>query len=221
MFELSLNIMDIAQNSIRADAKNVAIRIGVDAREDMMRIEIEDDGSGMGSEALQAAADPFYTTRTTRKVGLGLPYFAMVAGMCDGGLDISSEPGEGTCVTATMRLSHIDRAPLGDMGQTVALLAGANPGVDFVYELSVMEASVGEGESGFRERGAQKPGSSERDAQENGSRERGSQERKFRFDSREVKAILDGVGIGTPEVVVYMEGYINESMQTLTGGIEL
>ena len=206
MYELSLNIMDIAQNSIRANARNVAVRVGVDVRGDMMRIEVEDDGEGMGDEARRAALDPFYTTRDTRKVGLGLPYFGMVAGMCGGELDVRSKPGEGTRVAATMRLSHIDRAPLGDMGQTVALLAGANPGVEFVYELDVRAAGPGEG-----------PG----EAQDGGPGEGPGEGRRFVFDTREVKAILGGVCIGTPEVVVYMEEYINQSMLSVTGGVEL
>ncbi|MDR3120387.1 MAG: ATP-binding protein, partial [Clostridiales bacterium] len=82
MFELSLNVMDIAQNSVRAQAKLVTIRIGLDEARDFMRIEIEDDGTGMSEETRGAALDPFYTTRTTRKVGLGLPYFEMAAKMC-------------------------------------------------------------------------------------------------------------------------------------------
>jgi hypothetical protein len=206
MYELSLNIMDIAQNSIRANAKNVTVRVDADAREDRMRVAVEDDGDGMGDEALRAASDPFYTTRTTRKVGLGLPYFEMVAGMCGGTMDVWSKLGEGTRVAATMRISHIDRAPLGDMGQTVALLAGANPDVDFAFELSV----TGQG-------GEQGAVLGEQGAVLNEQVE----ERKFRFDTREIKAVLDGVGIDTPEVVVYMENYINESILSVTGGVEL
>jgi hypothetical protein len=138
----------------------------------------------MSEETRRAALDPFYTTRTTRKVGLGLPYFEMAAKMCEGEFSVWSELGRGTRVTATFRISHIDRAPLGDMGQTVALLAGANPGIEFVYELS-----------------------------------RGGE--CFTFDTREIKELLDGVGIDTPEIVVYMEGYINENAEKIIGGIAL
>ncbi|MDR1440551.1 MAG: HAMP domain-containing histidine kinase [Clostridiales bacterium] len=184
MYELSLNIMDIAQNSIRAEASLVEISVSVDEGRDVMGISIADDGKGMAEAQVRAATDPFFTTRTTRKVGLGLPYFEMSARMCGGDFGIRSKPGEGTTVTATFRISNIDRAPLGDMGQTMALLAGANPGVDFVYRLS-------------RGGGA------------------------FAFDTREIKEALDGVGIGTPEVIVYMEGYINENSEDLLGGLEL
>jgi hypothetical protein len=184
MFELSLNIMDIAQNSIRAGASLVEIGVDVDEGRDMMGISVSDDGTGMGEEQKRAAMDPFYTTRTTRKIGLGLPYFEMVARMCGGDFGIWSEPGEGTKVSATFRISHIDRAPLGNMGQTVALLAGANPGIDFAYELS-----------------------------------RGGG--RFAFDTREIKELLDGVDISTPEIVVYMEGYINENSEILLGGLAL
>jgi len=184
MYELSLNVMDIVQNSIRAHTKNVAVSVDVDDASDMLKIVIEDDGDGMSEEVRRAVSDPFFTTRTTRKVGLGVPYYEMAARMCGGEFDLWSEQGVGTRVSASFRLSHIDRAPLGNMGQTFALLAGANPDVEFVYSLR-------RGEDGFV------------------------------FDTREIKELLDGVGIDTPEVIVYMEGFINESTQNITGGISL
>ena len=184
MYELSLNIMDIAQNSIRANAKRVVVDIDVDETRDFLNIAIDDDGDGMDEAMREAVTDPFFTTRTTRKIGLGLPYYEMAAKMSGGGFDIQSEPGVGTRVSASFGISHIDRAPLGNTGQTFALLAGANPGVEFIYTLT---------------RGAD----------------------SFVFDTRQIKELLDGVSIDAPEVIVYMEEYINENVKNIIGEIEL
>jgi hypothetical protein len=135
MQELSLNILDITENSVRAQARLIQIIVTALPESDELRIEIEDDGKGMDAEMARGATDPFYTTRTTRKVGLGLPYLKMNAELTEGDMNIHSVPGSGTKVSAVFGLKHIDRAPLGDMGQTVALLAGANPELDFVYTL--------------------------------------------------------------------------------------
>ncbi|MDR2162710.1 MAG: ATP-binding protein [Clostridiales Family XIII bacterium] len=140
MRELSLNILDIAENSVKAGAKLVRVTVEAVPAEDSLVLTVCDDGSGMDAEMAARAADPFSTTRTTRKVGLGLPYLKMNAGMTGGSMEIESEAGKGTKVTATFVLGHIDRVPLGDMGQTMALLAGANPEMDFVYELCVRGA---------------------------------------------------------------------------------
>ena len=184
MYELSLNVMDIVQNSIRANARLITVLVDVDEERDMLEIVIEDDGDGMSEETRRAVTDPFFTTRTTRKVGLGLPYYEMVATMCGGEFELWSEKGKGTRVSASFGISHIDRAPLGNMGQTMALLAGANSEIDFVYTLS-----------------------------------RGGE--RFTFDTREVKGLLDGVPIDNPEIIMYMEGYVNENSLKLTGGITL
>ncbi|MDR3225956.1 MAG: ATP-binding protein [Clostridiales Family XIII bacterium] len=136
MQELSLNILDIAENSVRAGALLVRIEVKTLQADDRMEIIITDDGKGMDEATAQGAADPFYTTRTTRKVGLGLPYMKMNAELTGGTMKIESSPGVGTKVAASFGLGHIDRIPLGDMGQTMSILAGANPEMDFVYELN-------------------------------------------------------------------------------------
>ncbi len=133
MQELSLNILDIAQNSVRAGATLIQIRVEQDTRRDFMSIEIEDNGCGMTPEQVAHVVDPFYTTRTTRKVGLGVPFFKMAAQMANGEFSIRSAPGEGTLVRGTFVNSHIDRMPLGDMAETVSCLSGCNPDLDFVY----------------------------------------------------------------------------------------
>ena len=137
MRELSLNILDIAQNSLSAGAGLVTLTVDEDSGADSLTLRVEDDGRGMDADTLQRVRDPFYTTRTTRKVGMGIPLFRMAAEMTGGSLDIVSEPGKGTAVTASFSLSHIDRMPLGDMAGTVTALIRLNPGVDFVYRHTV------------------------------------------------------------------------------------
>ena len=133
MRELSLNVLDIAQNSIAAGATRIELTVDVASTEDRLTIGIADNGCGMTPEQIAQVRDPFYTTRTTRKVGMGVPLFRMAAEMAGGGLAITSAPGKGTHVTATFQLSHIDRLPLGDMHGTVTALIRLNPHLDFVY----------------------------------------------------------------------------------------
>lgn len=137
MRELSLNVLDIAQNSIAAGATCIELTVDVSLQEDRLTIRIADNGCGMTPEQIAQVRDPFYTTRTTRKVGMGVPLFRMAAEMAGGSLTITSAPGEGTCVTATFQLSHIDRLPLGDMRGTVMALVRLNPHLDFVYRYTV------------------------------------------------------------------------------------
>ena len=113
MRELSLNVLDIAQNSLSAGATLVEITVTEETAADRLIIAIGDNGRGMTPEQVRRVSDPFYTTRTTRKVGMGIPLFRMAAEMAGGSLDIDSVPGEGTRVTAAFGLSHIDRMPLG------------------------------------------------------------------------------------------------------------
>lgn len=131
--ELSLHVLDIVQNSIAAGARTVDVTVSEDEASDLLTIEVVDDGAGIPSDILESVLDPFYTSRTTRKVGLGLPLFREAARAAGGDLDIESWPGRGTKVRATFRMSHIDRAPLGDMAETVALLVVCNPDVRFRY----------------------------------------------------------------------------------------
>lgn len=133
MQELSLNVLDVAENSVRADASLVEITVEEDTAADRLTIVIRDNGKGMTQEQVRAVIDPFYTTRTTRKVGLGIPFFRMAAQLSGGDLDIQSRVGEGTTVTATFGLTSIDRMPLGDMNGTVAALVQCNPRIDWVY----------------------------------------------------------------------------------------
>lgn len=137
MRELSLNVMDIAQNSISAGAKLIGIDVSENPVQDELCITIRDNGKGMSGEQVKRVTDPFFTTRTTRKVGLGIPLFKMEAEMTGGSFFISSEPGKGTVVTARFVPSHVDFIPLGDINSTVLLLITCNPDLDFVYHRSV------------------------------------------------------------------------------------
>lgn len=133
MRELSLNVMDVAQNSVRAEASVVRISVTESDKDDRLTIEIADNGCGMTQEQVQQVIDPFFTTRTTRKVGLGVPLFKLSAEQTGGSFDIQSEKGKGTTTTASYVKSHVDMTPLGDINSTVKILIQCNPDIDFVY----------------------------------------------------------------------------------------
>ena len=137
MRELSMHILDLAQNSIVANATLIEIEVIADTVADTLKIAIRDNGKGMSAEFLARIEDPFTTTRTTRRVGLGIPMFAEAAHSCDGDLAVQSKQGKGTTVEATFKLSHIDRAPLGDIASTLIALIAANPDIDIVYKQQV------------------------------------------------------------------------------------
>jgi anti-sigma regulatory factor (Ser/Thr protein kinase) len=133
MKDISLHILDITQNSISAGASMIRIEICEDTERDSLTIWIRDDGRGMNQDDVKMATDPYFTTRTTRNVGLGLPLLMHQAEQAGGRLDISSQPGKGTEVMACFMLSHIDRPPLGDIAGVIKILIGANPDLDFIY----------------------------------------------------------------------------------------
>ena len=134
MEDLSLHILDIAENATAAGADLVKIIIVQDTERDRLQIVIRDNGRGMDRDMLEKAGDPFFTTRTTRRVGLGLSLLRQATREAEGDFFITSKPGQGTEVRATFQASHIDRKPLGDMGSTLVSLILGNPEVDFVYE---------------------------------------------------------------------------------------
>ncbi len=133
MTEISLHILDIAQNSIKASASLVEISISESTQDNTFVVEIADNGCGMDADFLKDVVSPFRTTRTTRKVGMGLSLFKAAAEQTGGSFSIASEPGGGTTVTAVFVRDSIDRQPLGDMAGTMAALVGGSPDVDFVY----------------------------------------------------------------------------------------
>jgi len=133
MTELSLNVLDVANNSISAKADFIEISICIHRDTDSLRITITDNGCGMTKEQLAKVEDPFFTTRTTRNVGLGVPFFKQAALSTGGSFTIESEIGVGTKVIAVFGLSHIDRMPIGDMNSTIYTLITLNTQIDFLY----------------------------------------------------------------------------------------
>ncbi len=134
MEEIALHILDVAENSIAASASLIEVRVVEDEAADMMTVEMADDGKGMTAEMLESVRDPFFTTKLGRRTGLGVPMFAQAAREAGGSFTIESAPGTGTRMVATFRLGHPDRMPLGGPRETMAVLAGAHPEVDFVCE---------------------------------------------------------------------------------------
>ena len=125
--------MDIIQNSVRAEASLVELKIKESLKDDLFSISIKDNGFGMSEEVLAKAIDPFFTTRTTRKVGLGLSLLKQNAEQTGGRMEMVSKEGEGTKLDAVFSHQHLDRPSLGDIAGTMVLLVGANPEMDFKY----------------------------------------------------------------------------------------
>lgn len=136
MRELSLNLLDIAQNSIAAGANLITLEIAENTVSNELTMSVSDNGCGMTSEQLESVLDPFFTTRTTRKVGMGIPLFKMAAEQTGGWLKIESRINEGTTTTALFRTDSIDFTPLGDVTSTVTILISMNTDRDFIYRRS-------------------------------------------------------------------------------------
>ena len=134
MRELSLNILDIAQNSISAGASLITIEVSENRTDQTLLIGIYDNGRGMSEEQVKSVIDPFFTTRTTRKVGMGIPLFKMAAEQTGGSLEIKSELGVGTEVKAYFKTDSVDFTPLGDVASTIQMLITMNTDRDFVYK---------------------------------------------------------------------------------------
>lgn len=182
--EISLNILDIAQNSIRAEADLIEIGVLIDRKADTLTVIINDNGCGMTKEQIAHVEDPFFTTRSTRKIGLGVPFFKMSAIITGGSFEITSEVKVGTKVKAVFVLSHIDRMPLGDINSTIHTLVTYNTNIDFVYTYEF------DGES-------------------------------FVLDTRQMREILGGVPLDSPEVSEYIKEYLDENKKEADGGVLL
>lgn len=146
MKELSLNILDVAKNSVKAEA--TLIEIELEETERTLLIRIRDDGCGMEEEFVRRVVDPFSTTRTTRKVGMGLPLLKLAAEQTGGNLSIVSTPkrlspdGAGTTVEALFYKDHMDFTPLGDVISSVVLLIQGNPDTDFRFVHTMPHGTV-------------------------------------------------------------------------------
>ncbi len=177
MKELSLNILDITENSVKAGASLTQILI--DETDEILRITISDDGCGMNEDTVQSVIDPFYTTRTTRKVGLGIPLLKLAAEQTDGTLKINSstdKDNHGTTVEAVFNKEHIDFTPLGDVTSTVVTLIQGHPDTDFRFEHRINGKVVS-------------------------------------LDTRELRAVLDGVPLNTYEVIKWIEAALTEQYE--------
>ena len=172
MKELSLNILDIAKNSVKAGA--LLVEILIEDTENRRVLTIRDDGCGMDSDFLERVTDPFTTTRTTRKVGMGLPLLKLAAEQTGGSLSITSSRGEnhGTTVTAVFFTDHLDCVPLGDYAGTMSALIQGSPDIDFVFSY------------------------------------RNSSGLKY-LSTAQMREILDGVPLDTPEVLLWIEDSLN------------
>ena len=184
MRDLSLHILDLMQNSIRAQATLVTLRVTLDEK-GILTIVIEDDGTGMSEELLSRVLSPFATTRTTRKVGLGIPMMAENCRLTGGDVKIESELGKGTTLTATLDTASIDCLPLGDLPGTMTTLVTTNP--DSPEFLLVCRSPMGE----------------------------------MQFDTREIRAALQGVPLNEPEIAAWMQESLREEIEPIFGGVIL
>ncbi len=177
MKELSLNILDIAENSVKAGASLTEIRIEED--ETHLTLVIKDDGCGMSEEVVKSVTDPFYTTRTTRNVGMGIPLLKMEAEITGGSFSITSKSQDeypndhGTTVTAVFDKTHIDFTPLGDVSASILTLIQGHPDTDFLFIHKLADRTV-------------------------------------TLDTREIREVLDGVPIGSYEIIKWIEGFLDE-----------
>lgn len=178
MKDLSLHMLDIAQNSIAANATKIDIMVSEDEVNDCLTVIIEDNGKGMSPEILKKVTDPYTTSRTTRKVGLGLPLLQDACRQTGGKLTVESTVGKGTKVMAELGLGHIDRQPLGDIAGVLVLLVSANTAVNFTYQHA-----------------------------RNG--------KIYIFSSEEVKEVLDGVPLNTPDIIRLMREMIASNLEEL------
>ena len=181
--ELSLHVLDICENAVYAKASLIEVLVEVDIDEDRMMIRIADNGAGMSKEQIAQVTDPFYTTRTTRKIGLGVPFFKQACEQTGGSLVIDSAPGRGTTLTATLTISSIDRMPLGDMTSTVHALITTHEDIDFCYRFRIVKEDARDKETGFD------------------------------MDTREMRTLLAGVPFHTPEVSLYIKDYLRDNMR--------
>ncbi|GHV11507.1 histidine kinase [Clostridia bacterium] len=133
MKEISLNILDIAQNSVKAKATEIGVFVIEDTAAHSLEVKITDNGCGMDEETVKRVSDPFYTSRTTRKVGLGIPFFKMEAEMTGGRFYLESKSGEGTTIGAVFYTNTFDSIPLGDIVSTILVLIQGSPDIDFRF----------------------------------------------------------------------------------------
>lgn len=183
MQDISLHLLDIIENSVRAQALNIDLIITIDQPQNRLEITIEDDGCGMDEETLKAAQDPFYTTKKERKkkVGLGIPLFAENAERCDGSFDMDSVIGKGTRITAEFGYDHIDRMPLGNIADTILTSILGHDQVDINLKLINQKLE--------------------------------GQRLEFKFSTLLVKKELGDIPLSYPDVINFLNEMLNEGIK--------
>jgi anti-sigma regulatory factor (Ser/Thr protein kinase) len=146
MREIALHLLDIAENSVAAQSRNIRIEVCEDLQHDRLSAIVTDDGRGMDAETVQQVLNPFYTSRTTRTVGLGIPLLKLAAEMAKGELTIASRPGGGTQVSVAFQHSHIDRMPLGDLAFTILMLFVSHADIHWFFGYKVIDVDGAEKE---------------------------------------------------------------------------
>lgn len=183
MKELSLNILDIAMNSVKARASRVAINIS--ETPDVLSFSVTDDGCGMTKEFLARVTDPFCTTRSTRKVGMGIPFLKLMAEQTGGHIELESRSESeypdthGTVIRAYFYKNHIDCLPLGDIASTVFTLVQGSPNIDFEFSHTL----------------------------ENGA--------EVMLSTKALREVLGDVGLDCPEVSLWIKEYLEEQYQNV------
>jgi hypothetical protein len=180
MEDISLHILDIAENSINAGATLVQILLEEDRGKDLLSVVIKDNGKGIPAEVIEEVLNPFYTTRTTRKIGLGLSLLAQAAKETGGSISVTSAVEGGSSVKADFRPSHIDMKPLGNIADTLIVLIAGNPLIDFIFSYTVNDDN-------------------------------------FSFDTRDIKAALEGIPINSPSVITPIRESITRSLGAMKG----
>ncbi|NEW84853.1 MAG: ATP-binding protein [Mariniphaga sp.] len=141
MKELSLHILDIMENSVSGGATRIEVNIYVNEVDNLLIIQVTDNGRGMDSETMTHVTDPFFTTRSTRKIGMGISLFKQQAEQTGGAFNIKSEPGKGSEVEASFGLNNIDRQPLGDVAGVIVNIAASYSDIDFVLNIDTTEGN--------------------------------------------------------------------------------
>jgi anti-sigma regulatory factor (Ser/Thr protein kinase) len=189
MRELALHILDIAENSVSAQAKNITISVTEDLSTDRLLISIQDDGKGMDAQTVASVIDPFVTSRTTRKVGLGIPLLKEAAELCNGTLVIESTPGVGTLINVDFQRNHIDRMPLGNLADTYLNLLIAHPEVHWHFLYQVLRIETRETSGSICD--------------------------VFDFDDQPIKETLEDLPLCDPAVLAYLRGIFEEGIAEL------
>lgn len=190
MRELALHILDLLQNTVEAGARHVDLIVDENWPANRLRISVCDDGRGMDAATVARALDPFYTSRRTRHVGLGLPLLAAAAERAGGSLSIRSQPGAGTTVEAAFQLDHPDRQPLGNLADTLLafLLAEQAPALHYVHTRDQQTTGAADGEPAL-----------------------------FEFDTAEIQAALGDLPMTHPAVQQWLAEFLAEGEETFNG----